>query len=343
MDIVLVTGSAGLIGAETARFFSGEGFKVVGIDNDMRRQFFGDEASTAWSRRELESSLADYVHHAIDIRDRQAVEALFAEYGSDLKAVIHTAAQPSHDWAAKDPHTDFTVNANGTLDTTFGTGGKATVDLSQGGVYDYAESVAIQPLAGGSFRIVTTGYAEVLDPSSPYGRWPMMTVAGFTPSGALDPTFADGGIAKTGVQALDSGTSQVRYWWGTSLALQRDGKIVVNGAGATTNDSFGIGLTRYTADGLLDTTFANYGSTLIEHMNGLPIGSRGWNSIAVDPLGRAVVAGEVNTNPASSTGLDFLVARFSGDQSSAMVSDDATDVALMLLLSDMPTTTTKRK
>jgi CDP-paratose 2-epimerase len=115
MNTILVTGSAGLIGAEAVRFFSTKGFRVVGIDNDMRKEFFGDDASTAWSRRQLEATIADYRHHHIDIRDRARVEALFAEYGSDLKAVVHTAAQPSHDWAAKDPHTDFTVNANGTL------------------------------------------------------------------------------------------------------------------------------------------------------------------------------------------------------------------------------------
>src|SRR5262245_24359932 len=115
MAIALVTGSAGLIGAESVRFFSAKGFQVVGIDNNMRKQFFGDDASTEWSRRELEQTIPKYVHHDIDIRDRQRVEALFSEYGSDIQTVIHTAGQPSHDWAAKDPHTDFTVNANGTL------------------------------------------------------------------------------------------------------------------------------------------------------------------------------------------------------------------------------------
>lgn len=114
-NIAVVTGSAGLIGAEAVRFYSAKGFPVVGIDNNMRRQFFGDDASTEWSRRELEATIPDYVHHAIDIRDSQQVEALFAEYSSDIAVVIHTAAQPSHDWAAKDPLTDFTVNANGTL------------------------------------------------------------------------------------------------------------------------------------------------------------------------------------------------------------------------------------
>jgi CDP-paratose 2-epimerase len=115
MDIAMVTGSAGLIGAEAVRFFSDKGLRVVGIDNDMRKQFFGEDASTDWSRRQLEATVPRYVHHHADIRDREGIEAIFSEYGSDIKVVIHTAAQPSHDWAAKDPHTDFSVNANGTL------------------------------------------------------------------------------------------------------------------------------------------------------------------------------------------------------------------------------------
>jgi len=115
MNVLLVTGSAGLIGAETVRFFSRKGFQIVGIDNNMRKVFFGDDASTEWSRRELESTIPNYRHYDIDVRDRKNVEAIFSEYGVDLKVIIHTAAQPSHDWAAKDPHTDFTVNANATL------------------------------------------------------------------------------------------------------------------------------------------------------------------------------------------------------------------------------------
>jgi CDP-paratose 2-epimerase len=115
MSGVLVTGSAGLIGAESARFFAAEGFEVVGIDNDMRRVFFGDEASTAWSRRRLEIEVKGYRHVDGDIRDAALIDNVFARYGGGIAAVIHTAAQPSHDWAASDPQTDFTVNANGTL------------------------------------------------------------------------------------------------------------------------------------------------------------------------------------------------------------------------------------
>jgi CDP-paratose 2-epimerase len=115
MGIVLITGSAGLIGSEAVRFFCASGYTVIGIDNDMRARFFGQEASTDWNRRALEEEFPEYRHVTIDIRDEKAVEKIFVEHGSDIQLVCHAAAQPSHDWAAREPFTDFTVNANGTL------------------------------------------------------------------------------------------------------------------------------------------------------------------------------------------------------------------------------------
>ena len=116
MSVALVTGSAGLIGSEAVRHFAGLGLDVVGIDNDMRAQFFGAEASTAWNVLSLTSELGDaYTHQDVDIRDRDALSAIFQKYGKDIAVVIHTAAQPSHDWALRDPFTDFDVNAGGTL------------------------------------------------------------------------------------------------------------------------------------------------------------------------------------------------------------------------------------
>ncbi len=116
MSIAVVTGSAGLIGAEASRHFAELGLEVVGIDNDLRSHFFGEEASTRWQQKNLEESLGErYRHVEIDIRDQSAVEKLFQELGAEIQLVVHTAAQPSHDWAARDPHTDFGVNAVGTL------------------------------------------------------------------------------------------------------------------------------------------------------------------------------------------------------------------------------------
>src|SRR5688572_29921415 len=115
MSIAVVTGSAGLIGSEASKKFHSEGFDVVGIDNDMRAVFFGKDASTAPTRAALQRDLKRYRNEDLDIRDARAVDALFARLGDDVKVIVHTAAQPSHDWAAGDPHTDFGVNATGTL------------------------------------------------------------------------------------------------------------------------------------------------------------------------------------------------------------------------------------
>lgn len=109
---VLVTGSAGLIGSESVRFFHRKGFNIVGIDNDFRSYFFGPSASTKWNRKLLQKNLKNYIHHSIDIRNESKIEEIFKLHKPVL--VIHTAAQPSHDWAAKEPLTDFTVNALGT-------------------------------------------------------------------------------------------------------------------------------------------------------------------------------------------------------------------------------------
>jgi len=114
-NICLVTGSSGLIGSESVSFFSNKFDQIIGIDNNMRMQFFGKEASTEWNTLRLQSEVANFKHHAADIRNLNELEVIFQQYGSDIKLIVHTAAQPSHDWAANDPITDFTVNANGTL------------------------------------------------------------------------------------------------------------------------------------------------------------------------------------------------------------------------------------
>lgn len=114
MKIALITGSAGLIGSEAAKFFRQKDYQIVGIDNNMRKYFFGEEASTAWNKDLLIKLLGDhYTHYDVDIRDAQRIFGIVSSHNPEI--IIHTAAQPSHDWAAKEPMTDFTVNAQGTL------------------------------------------------------------------------------------------------------------------------------------------------------------------------------------------------------------------------------------
>ena len=115
MNIALITGSAGLIGSESVAFFAEKFDRVMGIDSDLRASFFGEDASTQWNRVRLQEKYPNYQHYSLDIRNVEDLQQVFAEYSTDIKLIVHTAAQPSHDWAAKEPFTDFTVNANGTL------------------------------------------------------------------------------------------------------------------------------------------------------------------------------------------------------------------------------------
>src|SRR5436190_13813880 len=115
MSVAVITGSAGLIGSETARFLHAKGMDIVGIDNNMREYFFGADASTRWNTSKLQEDIRNFSHNSVDVRDERAIDSLFAEHGKAISLVVNTAAQPSHDWAAREPLTDFTVNATGTL------------------------------------------------------------------------------------------------------------------------------------------------------------------------------------------------------------------------------------
>jgi CDP-paratose 2-epimerase len=114
MKVCIITGSAGLIGSEAVRYFAPQFDLIVGIDNDQRAYFFGHTASTRWNVEQLEQ-IPNYVHYDKDIRDYVSLSSIFFSYRESIKLIIHTAAQPSHDWAAKEPLTDFEINANGTL------------------------------------------------------------------------------------------------------------------------------------------------------------------------------------------------------------------------------------
>ena len=115
MSTIVISGSCGLIGSEAVSFFAEKKYDIVGIDNNMRKSFFGKDASVLWNKRRLEKKYKNFKNHNLDIRQKEKVFSLFKKYSKNIKLIIHTAAQPSHDWAVKAPLTDFTVNANGTL------------------------------------------------------------------------------------------------------------------------------------------------------------------------------------------------------------------------------------
>lgn len=115
MSVVIITGSAGLVGSEAVKFYCQKGYDVIGIDNNSRKEFFGNDACTNWKMVELKRSYINYKHFSIDIRNYGVISGIFKLYKEDIVLIIHAAAQPSHDWACTHPMIDFTINANGTL------------------------------------------------------------------------------------------------------------------------------------------------------------------------------------------------------------------------------------
>jgi CDP-paratose 2-epimerase len=166
MSVAIITGSAGLIGSEAARHFAGLGMEVVGIDNDMRRRFFGDEASTADQNRRLQLELGTrYRPIATDIRDSDALQKLFASCASDIEVVIHTAAQPSHDWAAREPQTDFGVNAVGTLNVL-----EATRRNAPDAVFIFTSTNKVYGDTPNRLPLVEMASRWEIDPNHPYAE-----------------------------------------------------------------------------------------------------------------------------------------------------------------------------
>ena len=115
MSIVIITGANGLVGSEAVSFFSKKRYTVIGIDNNLRKFFFGEDGSTSWIKRKIIKENKNYIHHNIDIRNSQALDKLFKRYKNNISLIIHCAAQPSHDYGKNYPKIDFNVNATGTL------------------------------------------------------------------------------------------------------------------------------------------------------------------------------------------------------------------------------------
>ena len=115
MSVVLVTGSCGLVGSESVKFFIKKGYKVIGIDNNQRKFFFGNEGDTSEVKKKLRN-LNNYLHYNCDIRNKAIIKKIFKKFNKKIKLIIHAAAQPSHDWAKNFPTLDFDINAKATLD-----------------------------------------------------------------------------------------------------------------------------------------------------------------------------------------------------------------------------------
>jgi CDP-paratose 2-epimerase len=163
MGVAVITGSAGLIGSEACGHFSARGMQIIGIDNGMRSVFFGEEASTSWMRDNLNRTLPNYKHYSADIRNRDIIFSIFERYGSEIKLVVHAAAQPSHDWAAREPFTDFEVNALGTLTML-----EATRKYCPDAVFIFTSTNKVYGDTPNHLPLVELDARWEIDPSHPY-------------------------------------------------------------------------------------------------------------------------------------------------------------------------------
>jgi CDP-paratose 2-epimerase len=165
MKTALVTGSAGLIGNESVRFLHDQGYKVIGIDNNLRKYFFGSNGDTHPVRNELLLNYSNYVHHDVDIRNFKELEGIFSEHGRNIEVIIHAAAQPSHDWASKEVFTDFEVNANGTLNVL-----ELFRKFSPAAVFIYMSTNKVYGDFTNQFHYIETETRWNLDQNSEYAK-----------------------------------------------------------------------------------------------------------------------------------------------------------------------------
>ncbi|HEX3463915.1 MAG TPA: NAD-dependent epimerase/dehydratase family protein [Candidatus Elarobacter sp.] len=164
MRTVVITGSAGLIGSEAAAHFIEDGYEVVGIDNGLREHFLGPDGSTHWNRVALQTRYPKaYAHVSLDIRDADGVAELFARIGKRVALVLHTAAQPSHDWATEDPYTDFSINAGGTLVML-----EATRRHAPDAVFVYTSTNKVYGAVPNELPLVELEKRFEIDPAHPY-------------------------------------------------------------------------------------------------------------------------------------------------------------------------------
>ena len=278
MKTCIVTGSAGLIGAEAVRFFSSKGFRVVGVDNDMRKQFFGEDASTEWSRRDLESNVAGYVHRGIDIRDREGVEALVAEFSSDIALIIHAAAQPSHDWAAKDPHTDFGVNANGTLNLL-----EATRKFAPEACFVFTSTNKVYGDNPNSLPLVELETRWEIDPSHPYFEH------GIDESLSVDQTkHSLFGVSKL---AADAMVQEYGKYFGMNTGCFRGGCLTGPGHSGTMMHGFLSYLVKCSLTGTKYTVFGYGGKQVRDNIHSLDLVNMFWEYYQAPRPGEVYNAG----------------------------------------------------
>jgi CDP-paratose 2-epimerase len=274
MGVVVVSGSGGLVGSEAARFYAERADRVVGLDNDMRSRFFGPEASTSWAIQRLQDSFDNYQHHGVDIRDSPTINRLFAEYGEDVDLVVHTAAQPSHDWAARDPVTDFTVNANGTLNLL-----EATRKASPKAVFVFMSTNKVYGDRPNELPLVELDNRWEVDPRHPFAEH------GIDESMSIDAsTHSLFGASRVAADVL---VQEYGRYFGMNTVALRGGCLTGPGHSGTVLHGFLAYLMQCTATGRPYTVFGYKGKQVRDNIHSADL------IAAIDAVHRNPRQGEV--------------------------------------------------
>ena len=257
---------------------------MVGIDNDMRQYFFGPESSSRWASDALARSVDNYEHRSLDIRDREGVLALFAEFGSDIGAVIHAAAQPSHDWAAREPFTDFDINATGTLNLL-----EATRRHSPAASFIFTSTNKVYGDLPNDLPLVETDTRWTLDPGHPWAT------TGIPEELSLDQsTHSLFGASKVAADVL---TQEYGRYFDMNTSVFRGGCLTGPGHSGAELHGFLAYLMKATATGLPYTVFGYKGKQVRDNIHSRDL-VRAFEAVIDDPRPAAVynIGGGVDEN-----------------------------------------------
>ncbi len=264
MSVAIITGSSGLIGSEAAVFFHSKGFQVVGIDNNLREFFFGPDGSTLKNQEALAKRLkAGYQHEAIDIRDAAAIEKIFQRYGSSISVVIHSAAQPSHDWSAKDPATDFSINAQGSLVML-----EATRKFAPNAVFLFTSTNKVYGDSPNFLPLVEMETRWELESSHPYHRF------GFDEKLSIDQTtHGPFGASKL---AADIMTQEYARYFGLKTGVFRGGCLTGPSHAGAELQGFLSYLVKCVMSGRKYTVYGHKGKQVRDNIHALDFVSALW-------------------------------------------------------------------
>lgn len=299
MKSIIITGSGGLVGSEAARFFHAKGFQVLGIDNDKRSYFFGEAASTKWKVEQLQKELPHYIHYNEDISDLDFLEnEIFKKYQRDIQLILHCAAQPSHDWAAREPLTDFDINATSTL-KLLECARKYTPEV----VFIFTSTNKVYGDRPNKLPLIETARRWEVDPSHPYAE------KGIDESMSVDHTVHSiFGVSKT---AADLMVQEYGRYFGLRTIVFRGGCLTGPSHSGAALHGFLAYLVRCAVDQKPYTVFGHKGKQVRDNIHSHDLVSAFWETFQSPPSPGEVynIGGSRHSNISMMEAIDWLEKR----------------------------------